>query len=113
MLRIEPELPMLKMLPTLPMLNTEPALPMLSREPALSMLPTLKKLRKLCGLFAFSRPTMTLRTLRCRAALKSTFLRNIPPSNAAWNQSIIALQDRSERTASFTAGTTSLAKVST
>ena len=113
MLRIDPELPMLRMLPTLPMLNTDPALPMLRMEPALSMLPKLRRLSMLCGLLALSRPITALRALCRRAALVCAFLCNTPPSNAAWKQSIITPQERSDPTASFTAATTSPAKTST
>jgi hypothetical protein len=111
MLRIEPVLPMLRMLPTLPMLNTDPALPMLRMEPALRMLPTLRKLRMLRELLALSGPA--LRALCRRAVFGYALLPNAPPSNAAWRQSIIAPQERADRTASLTAGTTSLVKTST
>jgi hypothetical protein len=73
MLRIEPALPMLKMDPELPMLSTEPTLPMLSMEPALRMLPTLKRLRKLYGLFLATRYLQANRIASRRAVLRCAF----------------------------------------
>jgi hypothetical protein len=90
MLRIEPVLPMLRMLPELPMLRIDPTLPMLRIEATLRMLPTLRKLRMLCGLLALSKPTTALRVPCRRAAFRSTFLPNIPPSDDARRQFIIA-----------------------
>src|SRR5215208_7193254 len=40
-------------------------------------------------------------------------IQHVPPENVAWWKSIIAPQERPDRTASFTAGTTSPAKTST
>jgi hypothetical protein len=53
-----------------------------------------------------------LRTPCRRVAFPCAFLCNTPPFSTLWLQSIIALQERSDRTTSFTAGTTSSAKIS-